>query len=208
MDLTSEFFNPDYPAAKGPFYTRGKHPVTQWIHDLNSILLATQSKAFGQTVSTEEAFAQAHTMLHEIKTQDGSVWWVGNGGSCSLCSHFSQDLANKQKIRSLAFTDAALLTCQANDFGYENAYARMIELFARPGDLLIAISSSGESKNILKSIEAADKKSIATISLSAFDPNNKLFRLETDLAFYIPSRSYGLVETGHGALLHGMIDTL
>ncbi|QQR81165.1 MAG: SIS domain-containing protein [Deltaproteobacteria bacterium] len=207
MDLTPELFNPGY-AERGPFYTPGKHPVTQWIYDLNKILISTQSKAFGQIIPTEEAFSQAHTMIREIKNQDGSIWWVGNGGSCSLCSHFSQDLANKQKIKSLAFTDASLLTCQANDFGYENAYARMIEMFARSGDMLIAISSSGESKNILKSIEAANKKSIATITLSAFENDNKLFRLKTDLAFYVPSRSYGLVETAHSALLHGVIDTI
>lgn len=208
MDLTPELFNPGYSTLSGPFYTPGKHPITKWMNDLNKILVTTESKAFNQVIPLEEAFSQALTMIKEIKNQDGSIWWVGNGGSSSLCSHFSQDLANKQRIKSLAFSDAALLTCQANDFGYENAYARMIDIFARPGDLLIAISSSGESKNILKSIEVANKKSIGSMTFSAFSPDNKLFRLKTDLAFYVPSKSYGLVETAHGALLHGIIDAL
>lgn len=205
MDLTPEIFNPGY--QRQPCIP-GTHPVTRWMKDLYTLLLSTQASAFGQIIPVEEAFSQAHTMIHEIKNQCGSIWWVGNGGSASLCSHFSQDLANKQKIKSLPFTDASLITCQANDFGYENAYARLIEIFAQPGDLLVAISSSGESKNILKAVDIANKKSVGSITFSGFAAENKLFRSKSDLSFYTPSTSYGLVETAHSSLLHGIIDTL
>ncbi|MBF0492348.1 MAG: SIS domain-containing protein [Deltaproteobacteria bacterium] len=180
----------------------------QWLGLLNNTLEDTQAKSFGQSCSLMEAFREVCILLHEAKAHDHAVWWAANGGSVSLASHFAQDLFNKHRIRSMAFTDAAMLTCQANDFGYEDAYARMLDVFAKEGDILVAISSSGKSKNILKAIEKAQDKHLKVVGFSGFESTNPLFKISCEASFFLDSKLYGIVETGHGALLHGLVETL
>ena len=107
----------------------------------------------------------------------------------------------------MAFNDAALLTCISNDFGYDNVFAKPIEMFARAGDILVAISSSGKSENIIKATRMALSKKCKVISLSGFNKNNPLRSLG-DVNFYVPSCSYGQVEVMHHSICHCMLDSL
>ncbi len=185
-----------------------KMSAETWVQNLNEVVQKTDCHTFGESISLPKAYLQFSKMLEDVRTREGFVWWVANGGSATLASHFAQDLFNKLKIRSLPFSDASLLTCQANDYGYDKAFPRMVEGFSKSGDLLIAISSSGKSANILGSVSVARQKSIPVISLSGFEKNNPLEQLKTDLSFYLPSSLYGIVETGHGVLLHAVVETL
>jgi D-sedoheptulose 7-phosphate isomerase len=108
-------------------------------------------------------------------------------------------------LRSLAFNDASALTCLGNDLGYENVFAKQLDLHARPGDFLIAISSSGRSPNILGAVKAARAQDCRIVTFSGFAAENEL-RRTGDLNFYVRSHEYGFVELAHLALCHAVLD--
>lgn len=133
------------------------------------------------------------------------LMFVGNGGSAAMASHMLTDYLNVGSIRTANFTSPALLTCMANDYGWENVFSVPIEKSADQGDILIAISSSGQSKNILNACDAASKKECAVVTFSGMSENNPL-RTQGYLNFYVPSAHYGFIELTHEALLHGILD--
>ena len=108
-------------------------------------------------------------------------------------------------MRATALNDSATLTCLSNDYGYEHVYAKQIEWHAASADLLVAISSSGQSANILNAVAAARDAGCRIITLSGFSPKNPLRELG-DINLYIASSEYGFVELGHTVLLHGILD--
>jgi D-sedoheptulose 7-phosphate isomerase len=107
----------------------------------------------------------------------------------------------------VSFNDGALLTCVGNDFGYPHVFEKPIEMFADAGDVLVAISSSGRSENILRAAQAGTRTGCRVITLSGFGPENPLRRLG-EVNFYLPSDSYGLVEITHLAICHCILDTI
>jgi D-sedoheptulose 7-phosphate isomerase len=117
------------------------------------------------------------------------------------------DLWKSAGIRSLSFNDSSLLTCVSNDCGYENVFAKPIELFAGKNDILIAISSSGRSKNILNAAVSARSKGSSIITLTGFDPRNPL-RFMGSYNFYAPSSEYGFVEIVHQYIGHCITDMI
>ena len=143
--------------------------------------------------------------LSSVEKTHKKVILVGNGGSAAIASHQAVDLWKNGGIRAVAFNDASLLTCIGNDYGYPFIFSKPIEMFADPGDLLIVISSSGKSVNILNSVEAGRKAGCSVIGLSGFDQGNPLSKL-CDVNFYLSSHSYGIVEVGHLLLIHAFID--
>lgn len=144
-------------------------------------------------------------MINEVRTKRCKIIIVGNGGSAAIASHQSVDLWKNGGIRAIAFNDSSLLTCVGNDYGYPYVFSKPIEMFADPGDLVIAISSSGGSVNILNAVEAGRKVGCPIITLSGFKSDNPL-RDKGDLNFYLDSMSYGIVEVGHLLLVHSAID--
>lgn len=189
------------------FDQKSESPI-QWLKQLNEVLQSTKCKVRGKEATLTEALAAVQEIFVQTRARNSGVWWVGNGGSSALCSHLSQDMLNKLKLRSMVFSDAPMLTCMANDFGYENIYARPLETLAATGDLLIAVSSSGQSKNILNCVDLAAQKKMPSITLSAFKPDNPLWMRPSDVSVYLPCSLYGQVEVGHEALLHSAIETL
>lgn len=135
------------------------------------------------------------------------VFFIGNGGSSAICSHMAEDYTKCGGIPSFSFSDPALITCFANDYGYEHAQENWINFFFEPGDLLVAISSSGESKNILNAVAAARKKDGKVLTLSGFKPTNTLGTLG-DVNIITPTENYGVVECFHQVALHIILDSL
>jgi len=131
--------------------------------------------------------------------------FIGNGASASMASHYALDFAKNGGIRSLAMTDHAMLTALTNDIGGDAIFAEQIGFYAQPGDILVAISSSGSSPNILKAVERARDMGCAIITFSGFAADNPL-RLSGDLNFHVAGDEYGFVETAHAALIHAIID--
>lgn len=160
----------------------------------------------GVAVDPDAAFGRCVDLLAGCGVAGATVLWVGNGGSAALASHFAVDVFNAG-VRSTAFNDAALLTCMGNDCGYEQVFARPVALFASPGDVLVAISSSGRSPNILAAVAAARERGCAVVTLSGFRPDNPLRGLG-DWNFHVPSEAYGPVEMAHAFICHALVDAL
>ena len=133
--------------------------------------------------------------------------FIGNGGSASIASHIATDFLKNAKIPAITFNDVSLITCISNDLGYENVFQKPLDLLAKNGDILVSISSSGKSQNILNATKAARNKKCFIITLSGFSKKNPLRKLG-DINFYIPSYSYGVVEIAHLSICHCIVDTI
>ena len=144
--------------------------------------------------------ARARGELHAAKR----VFFVGNGGSAAIASHMAIDYSKNGGVKAMAFNDPAALTCLANDYGYEDVFAKQIGYHTGYGDVVVLVSSSGKSPNILKAAEAARFSDCKVITLSGFDPANPLRKLG-DINFFVPSHDYGVVEITHLSILHSMV---
>lgn len=159
----------------------------------------------GNTVNSEDGFQRYTHLVRTVRATHNKLLIIGNGGSAGIASHMAIDYSKNGSIPALTFADAGALTCLSNDYGYEHVYAKQIEYYGRPGDVLIAISSSGKSANILAAVKAARKLDCPVITFSGFSAKNPL-SLAGDLNFYIDSKEYGFVEVAHMALGHALLD--
>lgn len=179
-----------------------------WLKKLNHTMLSALCKVDSNDVCLEDGCKAAAQIIRSSIESGASIWWVGNGGSTAICSHLSQDMLNKLDARSFFLGDTSLITCMANDFGYKNVYLRPLEKLVRPKDLLIAISSSGNSENILLCAEMALERGLDLITLSGFKDDNKLWNMKSKLSIFVPADLFGIVELSHEAILHGIIESL
>jgi len=184
-----------------------KNPY-KWLEKLNKTIMSSQCKLGKEFVDLEHGCYAAVKIINTTIESDASIWWVGNGGSAAICSHLSQDMLNKLGARSFFPGDASLMTCMSNDYGYENAYCQILEKLARSKDLLVAISSSGNSENIISCAKMALRRGLDFITLSGFKDDNKLWNMESNLSFFVSADLFGLVELSHEAILHGIIESL
>lgn len=159
----------------------------------------------GTAMGLAEALAWTIEAARATHAAGNKIMFVGNGGSASIASHMAIDYTKNGGLRALALNDAAALTCLGNDLGYENVFAHQVEAHGRPGDLLVAISSSGMSKSILKAVTAARGRGCIVLTLSGFAPDNPL-RALGDMNLYVPAAEYGFVEISHLALCHAVLD--
>jgi len=172
---------------------------------LFSEIQVTDSK--GRSVDLTGALEETIKMVLSLRDGNRKVMIIGNGGSAAIASHIAVDLWKNGGIRSTAFNDSSLLTCIGNDFGYPYVFSKPIEMFADKGDVLIAISSSGKSENILNGVKAARSKGCQVITMSGFKTDNPL-RKVGELNYYVPSMSYGYVEIAHKTLCHCVVDVI
>jgi len=161
----------------------------------------------GAALSCSDAMDRAVALVRGQTAAGRKVIFVGNGGSAGIASHQAVDYWKNGGMRAIAFNDGALLTCVGNDFGYPHVFEKPIEMFADAGDVLIAISSSGRSENILRAARAGARTGCRVITLSGFGPDNPLRGLG-EVNFYLPSDSYGHVEITHLAICHCILDTI
>jgi D-sedoheptulose 7-phosphate isomerase len=177
----------------------------QALKELFDAVCATDKE--GAAFSLDEALQGSIKMIIEQAKAGGKLLFIGNGGSASIASHMATDFCKNAGMRALAFNDSSLLTCISNDYGYEHVFEKPVEMFAEPGDSLIAISSSGQSENILCAAALAKKKGLKVITFSGFAEDNPLRKLG-EINFYVPSPEYGHVEIVHLAVCHCMIDII
>lgn len=135
------------------------------------------------------------------------IFFAGNGASASMASHFSTDIAKNVGVRSMVFTDPALITCVGNDYSYEDVFAEPLSWHMRPGDMAVLVSSSGNSPNVVKAARRARELGGTVITLSAMRPDNTLRSLG-DLNVYVSAQSYSHAETSHAAILHHWVDAV
>jgi D-sedoheptulose 7-phosphate isomerase len=158
---------------------------------------------------SSDALARAIGLLLDARTARRRVYVMGNGGSAATASHFVCDLvktahvAGLEPLRAFGLSDnTPLLTAWANDSAYDRTFAEPIRAFVEPGDVVIAISASGNSPNILAGLTAASERGAQTIGLLGFDGGAA--RALADVVVHVPSHDYGLVEAAHSAIAHAM----
>lgn len=180
-------------------------PINQYLEVQNQLLrhtIVTDKK--WKNFDLSSGFLKWSDLATEINTAKRKIIFIGNGGSAGIASHQAIDYTKAGGIRAINFSDPSLLTCLANDYGYEHVFLKAIELYADSGDLVVAISSSGQSPNILLGIKSAQLKNCRTITFSGFRENNPLRQIG-DLNFYTPSENYTLVENAHLILSHAFL---
>jgi len=155
------------------------------------------------------AFDRAAAILLEAYTSGARMFSCGNGGSASIANHAQCDhvknvrLATDLAPRVLSLsTNVELLTAIANDMGYENVFVHQLQSQSRPGDVLMAVSSSGRSANIVRALEWARDHGLRTIAITGFDGGAA--RTVAEVSVHVECTNYGVVEDLHQALMHAL----
>lgn len=144
----------------------------------------------------------------KIKKTKKKIIIIGNGGSASTASHLSVDLTKNAKIRSTNFNESNLLTCFANDYGFDKVFTKALDYYSESGDLVLILSVSGNSNNLVEAIKFCKKKKLDVVTFTGFK-NNKIYKLnKKKLNFPIKSNSYNQVEIIHHFLLLTLVDIL
>jgi phosphoheptose isomerase len=164
-----------------------------------------------RVIRVDDAVVAQITATREIWlrtcARGGRVVFIGNGGSAGIASHLAIDLSKNASLPAICFSDASMMSCLANDYGFEEWLAHALRLNARAGDCLVAISSSGRSKNILSAVAKARAMKLDVITLSGMSPDNPLRELG-DVNYWVDSRSYNIVETAHQFWMMAVIDLI
>ncbi len=155
----------------------------------------------------EKKFNLFIKLLKDIKKSKKKIMIMGNGASASIANHFATDLTKIAGIRTINFNESNLITCLANDYGYENWLKKALDFYADKNDLIILVSSSGKSKNILNAAKYGNNKNIKIVTFSGFKKNNPLSKLGK-VNFWVNSKKYNHIETVHLTWLLSAADFL
>lgn len=152
-----------------------------------------------------QAFANASDLVNKVSKSSNKIIVAGNGGSAAIASHAAVDFTKAAGIRTICFNEASLLTCFGNDFGYEYWLQKALSYYYDKGDLVILVSSSGESLNILNAAKYVKECFGDLITFSGFDIENNLKKMG-NVNFYVNSSHYNMVENTHQVWLLALID--
>ena len=141
------------------------------------------------------------------KKRRTQLFFIGNGGSSAIASHMTADFMKNGGMNTYSLYDNAVTTCMGNDYGYEHIFSRPLQFLMRQNDLLVAISSSGNSANIVNAIQVAKEKDASVITLTGFKPDNKVKQMG-DISVWIPCEKYGMVESIHNLILQQIVDEI
>ncbi len=145
--------------------------------------------------------------LKTLKKKNKKVLVMGNGGSAAISSHISVDLTKNAKIRSVNFNEADLITCFSNDYGYQKVFSKSLEFYADKGDIVIIISSSGKSKNLIEAAKFCKKNNIQLFTFTGFSKSNPLRKMGS-INLWVNSRAYNIVENIHQIWLLSIVDRI
>jgi D-sedoheptulose 7-phosphate isomerase len=143
----------------------------------------------------------------DCKKNNKKIIIFGNGGSAAIASHFALDLTNVAKIKCVNFSDSRLITCLSNDYRFDNWIYKALEFYADKKDLLILISSSGMSKNMINAVKKTNIQFSSIVTFTGFNENNPLKKLG-NLSFYVNSNIYNIIENIHQIWLLSIVDSL
>jgi len=161
----------------------------------------------GIEIGFVNGFSEWLEKTQKIRQSNNTIYFVGNGASASMASHMAADVSKNGRIRTQVFTDVSLITAIANDISYDEVFAEPLRLQMIKNDMLVAISSSGNSKNVIRACEECRKTGGQIITLSAMHRDNVIQSMG-DINIYIPAPTYGWAESGHAAVLHYWMDLI
>lgn len=180
----------------------------EYIECLVKTLKATQFFEHTQSLSSFELGMQKLVdYISTVKQNGKQLYFIGNGGSSAIASHMTADFMKNGGMKTYSLYDNAVTTCMGNDYGYEFIFSKPLSFLINEGDLLIAISSSGNSKNIINAIEVAKEKKANVITFSGFKEDN-LIKSKGVMNVYVPISQYGIVESIHNLILQQVVDTI
>lgn len=139
------------------------------------------------------------------KEKGTRLFFIGNGGSSAIASHMTADFMKNGGMNTYSLYDNAMTTCMGNDYGYAYIFSRPMEFLVEKGDLVVAISSSGNSRNIVNAIETAKGKKAAVVTFTGFARDNMVKKMG-DVNVYVPVSKYGMVESVHNLMLQQVVD--
>lgn len=175
-----------------------KNFINTYLKDISSLLNPNEELV--------KKIIDVKNILIGMKKNNSKAMIFGNGGSAAIASHFSVDLTKNAGIRCSNYNEADLITCFSNDYGYEKWVEKAVSFYADKNDVLILISSSGKSKNMINACKAARSVNISKIiTFTGHDKNNPLSKLG-DINFWVNSKAYNHVENVHQILLLMLVD--
>lgn len=154
-----------------------------------------------------EELTKAKDMILEVNKNNGKIFIFGNGGSLSIADHFAVDMTKNASVSTLSLGNSSMITCLSNDYGYDKWISKSIEYYVNDNDLVILISSSGSSLNIINAANICNERKIDLITFSGFDSDNKL-KQKGILNFWVNSRAYNVVENIHQIWLLTIVDMI
>ena len=181
--------------------------TNDYVKDLWHSLETADCDVDGHTVDYTNFMQKMVTRFYALNSTRHQVFFIGNGGSAGISMHMNTDFLKNGRLQTHSMHDPATLTCLANDYGYDEVFSRQLELAGAEGDLLVAISSSGRSENILRAARLMRELGGTVMTFTGFAPDNPLRQLG-DYNFYVPSDSYGIVESIHQLVLQQAVDEL
>ena len=146
-------------------------------------------------------------LRQEAHLKGKKVIFAGNGGSAAMASHCAVDLTKNAGVRAINFNEADLITCFANDYGYEKWVEKAVDFYGDSEDVMVLISSSGNSMNMVNAAKKAKKMNIHVVTFTGFDSNNKL-KSEGDINIWVDSHLYNIVEMTHHIWLLSIVDII
>jgi D-sedoheptulose 7-phosphate isomerase len=177
--------------------------------------ILNRSAAIKQTIASDPnlcaEIVKAATILQDTVKRGGTIYACGNGGSTCDATHLVEELVARFKrerpgIKAMHLMDAAVLTCWSNDYEYESAFERQVKTFCGPKDALVAISTSGNSKNIIRAVRAAKAQSTAVIGFTGKDGGE--LRSLCDVALVVPASETERIQEVHITFVHILCEAL
>lgn len=178
-----------------------------YIHDLIEKLENTEIIYSNIKLDFDKGINKLFEAFSEHKYQESQLFFIGNGGSSAIASHMTADFMKNGGMKTYSLYDNAVTTCMGNDYGYSDIFSRPLEFLMKENDLLVAISSSGNSQNIINAINVAKGKKARVITFTGFSDDNKAKQLG-DINVYVPSNEYGKVESIHNLILQQIADMI
>ena len=181
--------------------------MDDYIRELFDKIKKTEVRENNNTLTYKDGIDKLVDLISEKKRSGAKVYFIGNGGSAAIASHMTADYMKNGGMNTCSLYDNAVTTCMGNDYGYQDVFARPLEFLSGEGDLIVAISSSGRSANIIKAIEAAKKNKADIITFTGFESDNPVSKMGT-INVFVPCKQYGMVESIHNLILQEIVDII
>ncbi|MGJ8660577.1 MAG: SIS domain-containing protein [Bacteroidota bacterium] len=184
-----------------------KNYPTNYLSSLDESLRNTAvTDVEGRMLGLDKGLAMTNELTTVTQAAKGRLFFAGNGASASFATHMALDWSKNGGVSVIGMHDPAQLTALANDNGYEEVFAAPVKWHGRAEDILVTISSSGNSPNIINAIEAAREVGMKVITYTGLKEDNKSRQLG-DVNWFVPAKTYGVVECAHQSLLHMWLDS-
>lgn len=154
-----------------------------------------------------ESFNKFYELVKEVQSSNKKLMFAGNGASASISGHAAVDFTKQGKTRAMSFNQAGLITCFSNDYGYENWVARAVDFYGDEGDVVVLISCSGKSPNVVKAAEFAKQKGLKVVTFTGHAVDNPLKTLG-DINFWVDSKAYNIIECIHMIWITVVVDMM